>query len=60
MKQKKELYKHKTAGIEPTIFWRIAEDIPKSLSWVMMTFSIIIPLICWFVFATYSGIDSTF
>ncbi len=59
-KQKKERYKRKTSGIKPTIFWRIAEDIPKSLSWVMMTFSILIPLFCWFIFASYSGIDSTF
>ena len=58
--KKQELSKQKISGIEPTIFWRIAEDIPKSLSWVMMTFSILIPLLCWFVFANYSGIDSIF
>ena len=59
-RQKKELSKQKTSGIEPTIFWRIAEDIPKSLSWVMMSLSILIPVSCWFLFANYSGIDSTF
>ena len=59
-KQKPELSQSKTSGIEPTIFWRIAEDIPKSLAWVMMSLSILIPLSCWFLFAQYSGIDSTF
>lgn len=50
----------KNYGLEPTIFWRIAEDIPKSLSWMMMSFSILIPLVCWFLFANYSGINDTF
>lgn len=59
-KQQKKLYKQKTLGLEPTIFWQIAEDIPKSLSWVMMSFSILIPLSLWFIFANYSGLDSTF
>ncbi|MDJ0899204.1 MAG: ABC transporter permease [Xenococcus sp. MO_188.B8] len=57
---KKEFSTHKVSGIEPTIFWRIAEDIPKSLSWVIMTLSIIIPLFFWFIFTSYSGIDSIF
>ncbi len=60
LKLKQESPKEKISGIEPTIFWRIAEDIPKSLSWVMMSLSILIPLCLWFVFANYSGIDSTF
>ena len=56
----KKISKQKTSGIEPTIFWQIAEDIPKLLSWVMMSFSILIPLSCWFIFANYSGMDSIF
>ena len=59
-RQKKELPKQKISGIEPTIFWRIAEDIPKSLSWVMISLSILIPLLGWYLFANYSGINSTF
>ncbi|MEM9275175.1 MAG: ABC transporter permease [Cyanobacteria bacterium P01_F01_bin.143] len=60
IKLKQESPRQKISGIEPTIFWRIAEDIPRSLSWVMMAFSILIPLFCWFLFATYSGINETF
>ena len=59
-KQNKERYKRKTSGIEPTIFWRIAEDIPQPLSWTMISFSILIPLCCWFILANYSGINPTF
>lgn len=60
LKLKQESPREKISGIKPTIFWRIAEDIPKSLSWVMMSLSILIPLSCWFIFAQYSGIDSIF
>ena len=59
-KLKQESPRQKISGIEPTIFWRIAEDIPRSLSWVMMAFSILIPLLCWFLVASYSGMDSVF
>ena len=57
---KKQLPKKKVSGIEPTTFWRIAEEIPQSLSWVLMALSIAIPLCCWFIFANYSDLDSTF
>ncbi|MGK7893175.1 MAG: ABC transporter permease [Xenococcus sp. (in: cyanobacteria)] len=60
LKLKRKSPREKISGIEPTIFWRIAEDIPQSLSWVMMSLSILIPLCLWFIFAHYSGIDSTF
>lgn len=50
----------KTSGLPPTFFWRIAEDIPKSLSWTMMTLSFLIPLLGWYLFANYSNINSTF
>ena len=59
-RQKKELSKQKRSGIEPTIFWRIAEDIPQSLTWIMISLSILIPLLCWYIFSNYSGINSTF
>ena len=59
-KLKKQRSKRKTSNIEPTIFWRIAEDIPRPLSWLMISFSILIPLSCWFILANYSGIDTTF
>ena len=50
----------KTSGIEPTLFWRISEDIPQSLSWLMIFLSIFIPLLCWFLFAIYSGVNPKF
>jgi NitT/TauT family transport system permease protein len=60
IKPRKNRFRKKTSGLSPTIFWRIAEEIPKSLSWVMMSFSILIPLLGWFIFSNYSGIDSIF
>ena len=60
IKPRKKRFRKKTSGLSPTIFWRIAEEIPKSLSWVMMCFSVIIPLLVWFIFSNYSGINSTF
>lgn len=60
IKPRKKRLRKKKSGLSPTIFWRIAEEIPKSLSWVMMSFSIIIPLLVWFIVSNYSGINSTF
>ena len=60
IKPRKKRFRKKTSGLSPTIFWRIAEEIPKSLSWVMMCSSIIIPLLLWLIFSNYSGINSTF
>ena len=59
-RQAKQSSQTKISGIEPTVFWRIAENIPQSLSWVMMALSILIPLSCWFIFSSYSDIDSIF
>ncbi len=35
-----------------SIFWNIAEDIPKNLSWVLMALSIVIPLLLWWAVAS--------
>ena len=35
-----------------SIFWSIAEDIPKNLSWVLMALSIVIPLLLWWAVAS--------
>ena len=56
----KKVSRQKTSGIEPTIFWRIAEDIPQALSWLMMSLSIVIPLSIWLIVTKSSGIDSIF
>lgn len=60
IKPRKKRLRKKTSGLSPTVFWRIAQEIPKSLSWVMMCFSILIPLLVWFIVSNYSGINSTF
>ncbi len=59
-KNRENQKKKKTSGIEPTLFWRISEDIPQSLSWLMIFLSIFIPLLCWFLFANYSAINPKF
>ncbi len=41
-------------------FWRIAEDIPQSLSWILFATSIIFPILLWFLISQYAGIDSIF
>lgn len=53
-------YKEKKDNLKPTIFWRIADDIPKSLSWILISLSIAIPLLIWFIVSEYSGMDSVF
>ncbi|MGR3276888.1 ABC transporter permease [Acaryochloris marina NIES-2412] len=34
-------------GLQPTIFWRIAEDIPAHLKWTLTVSSIVLPLGLW-------------
>lgn len=46
--------------LEPTIFWRIAEEIPKILAWSLMLLSLAIPVVVWFVSTKYLDIDSVF
>ena len=41
-------------------FWRITEDIPESLKWTLMVFSIIFPLIFWLLISSFAGIESVF
>ncbi len=48
------------SSLEPTIFWRIAEDIPKLLAWNLMFLSILIPCLVWFLVTKYLNIDSVF
>lgn len=47
-------------GMKPTTFWRIAEDIPKRLSWALMITSVAIPLLAWLILSNLPGINSTF
>lgn len=59
-KTNRRLSKKKISGVEPTVFWRIAEDIPTNLAWFLMSLSVIIPLIIWFLLANNAQIDSVF
>ncbi|MBE9070914.1 ABC transporter permease, partial [Leptolyngbya cf. ectocarpi LEGE 11479] len=45
------------ASLEPTVFWRIAEDIPKALSWVLLVVSVVMPLTVWWILSNYTDIN---
>ncbi|MEO0835982.1 MAG: ABC transporter permease [Cyanobacteria bacterium J06642_3] len=47
-------------NLKPTTFWRIAQDIPQSLSWILFFLSIAVPLLAWLLVSQYSGVNSTF
>lgn len=46
--------------LRQTVFWRIAEDIPKPLQTALMTTSIALPLLLWLGVTTFGKIDPTF
>lgn len=50
----------RTQGLKPTVFWRIAEDIPRSLNWGLMILSILVPFLAWWLIAKLSGINPSF
>lgn len=54
----RSLMKPKT--IRPTVFWRLAEDIPKSLQTSLMIMSIALPLLLWWAVTTFANIDPKF
>jgi NitT/TauT family transport system permease protein len=39
--------------LSPTVFWRIAEDIPKKLSWTLIVLSIAVPIALWWIISEY-------
>lgn len=47
-------------SLRPTVFWRLAEDIPQSLTWALMVASIALPLLLWWLVTTFGAIDPTF
>jgi NitT/TauT family transport system permease protein len=47
-------------SLRPTVFWRLAEDIPRGLSWILMGLSVLIPLLAWFVLSNSGLIDTKF
>ncbi|WP_058996652.1 ABC transporter permease [Leptolyngbya sp. NIES-2104] len=52
------LIKPKT--MKPTVFWRLAEDIPRSLYTTLTVLSIVLPLILWWAVTTFGNIDPKF
>ena len=49
-----------TKTLSPTVFWRLSEDIPKPLYLVLITTSILGPLLLWWLVTTFGHIDSKF
>ncbi len=47
-------------SLKPTVFWKIAEQIPRPLSWGLMAASIVLPLIAWLIISNLPGVNSTF
>lgn len=46
--------------LKPAVFWRIAEDIPDSLNWVLIVASIAVPLLLWWLVTTFGKLDPKF
>ncbi len=62
---KSESFKALNSGVvkdnlKPSTFWRIAKDIPQSLSGILITLSIAIPLLIWLLLSQYAGINPIF
>jgi NitT/TauT family transport system permease protein len=46
--------------LRQTVFWRLAEDIPKPLQTFLMVSSIALPLLLWWLVTTFGNIDPKF
>lgn len=46
--------------LRPTVFWRLAEDIPRSLNWSLMIASVLIPFVVWAIVSNLPGVNNTF
>ncbi|WP_404787482.1 ABC transporter permease [Altericista sp. CCNU0014] len=46
--------------VRPTVFWRLAEDIPPRLNTALVIASIGIPLVLWWLVTTLGNVDPTF
>ncbi len=47
-------------GMKPSVFWRLAEDIPKPLSTALMVLSIAVPLALWWLVASLDLVNDKF
>jgi len=50
----------KQKSLNPTVFWRIAEDIPKPLNIGLTVTSIALPLLVWWLVTTFANVDPKF
>jgi NitT/TauT family transport system permease protein len=46
--------------LNPTVFWRLAEDIPKPLNTALIITSIGVPLLLWWLVTTFGNVDPKF
>jgi NitT/TauT family transport system permease protein len=46
--------------LNPTVFWRLAEDIPKPLNTALIVTSIGFPLLLWWLVTTFGNVDPKF
>lgn len=51
---------HTSGMLSPSVFWRIAEPIPNSLSWVLMGISLAAPILLWAIVANSGIVDRKF
>ena len=49
-----------TQSLKPTVFWRIAADIPQSLKWGLMVLSVLVPLLLWWGLSSTGWVDPKF
>ncbi|MEL6222982.1 MAG: ABC transporter permease [Cyanobacteria bacterium J06626_14] len=49
-----------TQGLQPTVFWRISDAIPRSLHWSLMVTSVVTPFLAWWILASAAGINPAF
>jgi NitT/TauT family transport system permease protein len=48
------------SALRPSVFWRLAADIPQPLNWTLSGISIGLPLISWWGVTTFGSIDPKF
>ncbi|NEP00970.1 MAG: ABC transporter permease [Symploca sp. SIO2E9] len=51
---------HPRKILKPTVFWRIAEDIPQGLTWTLMALSIAVPLTLWWLVSNSGLVEPLF
>ncbi|NEO34331.1 MAG: ABC transporter permease [Symploca sp. SIO3C6] len=53
-------YPHPHKVLKPIVFWRIVEDIPQGLTWILMALSIGVPLIVWWLLSNSGFVEPLF